>query len=135
MRVKIIKSSDNRYWYSDYIGKEFNVEESSNDYIISDNKQVKDYDDTYSFYTIAKEDCEIVVEEENKLKGEKLMSNNELNRDLSFLEDYINIALGMQTLEHYDSNYLSGDNTKRSREMLDILKLASEKLEEIKKEI
>ena len=57
----------------------------------------------------------------------------QMNKD--DLEDYINIVLGMQTLEHYDSNYLSGDNTKRSREMLDILKLASEKLEEIKKEI
>lgn len=57
---------------------------------------------------------------------------NELEKDLDFLEDYINVALGIQTLEHYDKNYLSGDNCTQSKAIIEHLKLASITLEKMK---
>jgi len=59
MKVKIIKSKYDDYWYNKYIGEKFEVEESGAvDYIITDGES-----EYYSHY-ILREDCEIVNEEE-----------------------------------------------------------------------
>jgi len=64
-----------------------------------------------------------------------MINKDELKRDLGFLEDYINIALGIQTLTHFDKNYLSGDNATQSKVVLEHLQLADRKLKEIKNKI
>jgi hypothetical protein len=52
MRVKILKANDSEYWYSNQIGKVFEVnEELENDYRL--------YDANGFGMTIAKDDCEL----------------------------------------------------------------------------
>lgn len=62
MRVKIIKASEDIYWYSKHIGEKFEVEDGNDEdaYLVIDNNTGID---SY----IQKDDCEI-IEEENKYK-------------------------------------------------------------------
>lgn len=62
MKIRIVKAN---HWYLNYIGKEFDVEERDEGYVVSDNKQIDGNEHLGTVYFIDKDDCE-VIEEENK---------------------------------------------------------------------
>jgi len=85
MKIKIIKAKNIDYWYSNYINKEFIVEESGTvDYIITDGAS------KYYSHFILREDCEIVKEKEITTKENKnnLYYNTNLEMYHIKLQDY-----------------------------------------------
>lgn len=60
---------------------------------------------------------------------------NELERDISFLKTYVAIVHGIEILEYYDSNFLSGNNESRCKEKIEHLNLALKKIDEISKKL
>jgi hypothetical protein len=71
MRIKIIKASEDIYWYNKHIGREFDVNDESDEYIVLDNRQVNGNEDEGIFYTIDKNDCEVLPIEMVKEKSWK----------------------------------------------------------------
>lgn len=60
---------------------------------------------------------------------------SELERDISFLKTYVAIVQGIEILEYYDSNFLSGNNESRCKEKIEHLNLALKKIDEISKKL
>jgi hypothetical protein len=72
MKVKIIKADYDSFWYSKHIGREFDVEEVTNDFKVLDNKQVNGLEEEATYYFINKDDCEVVEGEIKKSFIEKV---------------------------------------------------------------
>jgi len=60
---------------------------------------------------------------------------SELERDISFLKTYVATVQGIEILEYYDSNFLSGNNESRSKEKIEHLNLALKKIDEISEKL
>lgn len=60
---------------------------------------------------------------------------SELEHDISFLKTYIAIVQGIEILEYYDSDFLSGNNESRYKEKIEHLNLALKKIDEISKKL
>lgn len=60
---------------------------------------------------------------------------NDIERDISFLKDYVSIVQGIEMLELYDSNFLSGDNVSICKAKIEHLNLALKKIDEISKKL
>ena len=70
MKVKIIRCSDNRWWYSDLIGECFSVVENcGEDYMIENKYAYDKYDVSYLYI----EDCVDITRE---LKLERILNEN-----------------------------------------------------------
>jgi len=60
---------------------------------------------------------------------------SDLERELSFLKSYVGVVYGIETLEYYDKNFLSGDNESRCKQKIEHLNLALKKIDEISKKL
>jgi hypothetical protein len=78
MKVKIIKCSNDSYWYQKYIDKTYNVIDGFNSYIVEDENSI------YNHSYIDKEDCEII--EDNLVIKQLQQKINQLEKRIQALE-------------------------------------------------
>lgn len=60
---------------------------------------------------------------------------SDLERDMSYLKTYIATIQGIEMLEYYDSNYLSGSPASRGKEKIELLNVALKKVDEISRKL
>ena len=73
-----------------------------------------------------------LVEELGALEyAEVQKKTEEAKKMLDDLKTYIGIVLGVEMLEYYDKNFLSGNNESRTREKIVHLKLAMKQVDNI----
>ncbi len=60
---------------------------------------------------------------------------DDLERDLRFLKSYVGTLMGIQMLEYYDKNFLSGSSERRNREQIELLNTSLKKIDEISKKL
>jgi hypothetical protein len=60
---------------------------------------------------------------------------SDLERELSFLKSYVGVVYGIEILEYYDKNFLSGDNASRGKEKIEYLSQSLEKIDQISKKL
>jgi hypothetical protein len=70
-------------------------------------------------------------------KGECIMTieQRDIKRTLEFVKTYIGTVLGIETLEYYDGNFLSGDLASRSRSKMELLELSVKEISDVIKGI